>query len=513
MRTRVLLLLILAMVLSGCGKRNPVSAPAGGEAHHNAAAREWHGPPRQLKRSELTEAEQKYGIAPVPDSTVTYQPDVIIVGGGAAAIRSEDPNGFRWTIDGDAPRAKELAPGRVFFMTGRAVGRVLDVRPEGDFLIVTVGPVDITEIILKANIHIKDMSIDFNEAIAHTSPGLPAQVASIAAPRPHDNATPAMFVTDAGWRLYQVLAPASAASPAPDVSKVLEKNFKIVPSVSKTGIGVSVSADGGGLKVSAESLVGISTPKLEVILLIDNGISEASIKLEGAASLTWKFDVSTDVGMRANVDAVFTPDTDFSIPVGGIGPVPFAVTVRQRFSIKTALGVRDSELHATGVYSFTGGFWVGYQHGKWGVGGPTGFTSKASMTQGGAGRSIAITGLDLANQIKVIAGVGTHGFVVGPYFSFTTAVGAFRNSDVGMIACNAAVLDIKLSGGVGYLIPKSVTNAINSILRTLNIQFQIKGEGGLEPSQAETILSKSSQMGGCKPPDKTGEKGVLSGPV
>jgi hypothetical protein len=47
------------------------------------------GPVRQIKRSEMTAAEVKYGIAPVPDDTVTYQPEVIVVGGGADMIRAQ----------------------------------------------------------------------------------------------------------------------------------------------------------------------------------------------------------------------------------------------------------------------------------------------------------------------------------------------------------------------------------------------------------------------------------------
>jgi hypothetical protein len=62
-----------------------------------------------------------------------------------------------------------LEPGKVFFMTGRAVGRVLDVRKAGADLIVTVGPVTLTEIIRKAHIHIADMPIDFGEANEDTS--------------------------------------------------------------------------------------------------------------------------------------------------------------------------------------------------------------------------------------------------------------------------------------------------------------------------------------------------------
>jgi hypothetical protein len=263
----------------------------------------------------------------------------------------------------------------------------------------------------------------------------------------------------------------------------------------------------------AETLVHLATPTIDVHLDIDDGISQASLELKGAAGLTWNFAVGSDVGMRANVNALLSPDTDFSIPVGGIGPVPVSVTVRQRFLIKTALGVRDSTLSATGDYTFNGSFKVGYFNKGWGIGGPIGFTSKQSMTRTGTGISIAVTGLNLANQIRVIAGVGIHGFAAGPYFSFTTAVGAFRNSDIGMIACNGATLNISMTGGVGYLIPKSITNLINSVLSALNIKYRITGEGGLEPSRPLTIINKTNQIGGCKLDDDTTATGHLSGPV
>lgn len=518
MRVQLLLMVLGAVLLPGCSKRHESdSASQGNGSHRYGPSRRFPGPPHQLKRSDLTEAEQKYGIAPVPDDTVTYQPDVIVVGGGAEAIRSQDPNGFRWTIDRDAPRAQELEPGKIFFMTGRAVGRVLDVRKDGNDLIVTVGPVTLTEIIRKAHIHIADMPIDFGEAIAYRSPELPGQVVSGALARSNDTVIPAMFVGESGWRLYHVQ---SASAPVPpvtnqsDVSKLLNKNFKSAPYVSTSAVGMRVSANGGGLKVSAETFVHLAAPKLDVDIVIEGiGIASASIELKGGAGLTWKFAVGSDVGMRANVDALLQPDTDFSIPVGGIGPVPIAVTVRQRFEITTALGVRDSTLSASGDYTFSGGFKVDYTHNKWGVAGPVGFTTVQSMTRTGNGLSMGVTGLNLSNQVKVIAGVGIHGFAAGPYFSFTTAVGAFRNSGIGMIACNGATLDIKLNGGVGYLIPKSITNLINSVLSFLNIKYRITGEGGLEPSTPLTILNKTNQIGGCKLDEDTSATGHLSGPV
>jgi hypothetical protein len=553
MRARVLFTIIVALA-SGCSKRPdaesaaPPSSPSA-PSSHSAAARPANTAARQLKKSELSEAERRFGVAPVPDATVTYQPDVIIVGGGAAAIRSQDPNGFRWTIDAGAPRARDLVPGKIFFMTGRAVGRVLDVRPQGSDLIVTVGPVTLTEVIRDAHIHIVDMPIDLGEAIAYTSTDLPGQVVRAGMPRSNGGVMPATFVTDSGWSLYRVQLPArapakpsagasagaSAQAPGqgtgqapnqspvqtppppavPDVSDLLQdKNFTVSPAVSQNGIGISLSTDANGLKVSAESMVHLLTPKLEVHLDIDGGgISRASIELKGAAGLSWTFAAGSKVGMKGNVDVMLTPDTDFSIPVGGIGPVPLAVTVRQRFKLTTALGVRDSVLKAQGDYTFTGGFQVGYFNKAWNVAGPIGFATQQSMTRTGTGISMGVTGLTLANQVRIIAGIGIHGFAAGPYFSFTTAVGAFRTSSIGMLACNGATLDIKLNGGVGYLIPKSIVNLINSVLRALNIQYAITGEGGLEPPEPITIINKTNQIGGCNPVDDSSAKGHLSGPV
>ena len=57
---------------------------------------------------------------------------------------------------------------------------------------------------------------------------------------------------------------------------------------------------------------------------------------------------------------------------------------------------------------------------------------------------------------------------------------------------------VRLSGGVGYQIPKSVTDAINFVLRTLKINHRIQGEGGLSPADPITIINSSSALKGCK---------------
>jgi hypothetical protein len=488
-------LFVVLSLLQGCGEHRSADGRAGANAPpvRNIAT------PRQIKRSEMSAAEQKYGIAPTPDPNIEYQPDVVLVGGGADSVRSQDGNGFIWTIDANAARAGDLAPGKIMFLTNRAVGRVLGVRKDGGNLVLVLGPVDLVEVVRKADIHIADMPIDFEEAIPYTLPDLPAPVVSLAhLALPAPAAIPVMFGPP---KDISPDAQTPAAPPTPDVSNLV--NFKTEPFANKYGIGMRATTDAGGLKVDTDVGLHLSAPKITVHIHITSGggVEEATINLSGAAGLTWNFKAGTDVGLRANVSGILTPNTDFSIPVGGAGGLPIAVTVRQRFEIKTALGVRNSTLIANGDYTFKGSFKIGYTGGQWMVAAPAEFHQKANIAETGHGVSLGVSGINLGHAVKVIAGIGVAGFAAGPYFTFFSAVGLERSSDAGVLACTYAPIKLDMNGGVGYVIPQSVTSAINFILRKLNIKYQIKGEGGLEPSKTLTIVNSGDRTGGCQPPD------------
>jgi hypothetical protein len=428
----------------------------------------------------MSAAEQKYGIAPIPDSSVTYQPDVIVVGGGADAIRAQSSNGFIWTIDGHAPHAAELVPGKVFFLTNRAVGRVLDVRKDasGD-LVVIVGPVNLEEIAKEAHLDIQT-PIDFGEAIAYSSPDIP-RILSQASASTGDDATIRRVALDT----------------EPNVSNLV--NFKVAPIANRFGIGIEATSNGGGLKLYAQATLHMAKPKLfaKVDISPGGGVKQAWLSLAGGAGMTWQFTAGTDVGRSADVNGILQPDTDFSIQIVGLGPLPVSLTVRHVFQVKTALAVKNATLSARGTYTFTGAFTAGIVDGHWTVKGPSNFVAEQNMMKTTEGVSLGAEGLNLTDDIKVIAGVGVAGFAAGPYFRVTSALGVFKGSSIVALACKEATIDVKFSGGVGYVIPKVVTNFFNSILRALNIKYRIDGEGSLRSGNPVSLYSDTSTLKGC----------------
>ncbi|MCU1383198.1 MAG: hypothetical protein JWL71_1895 [Acidobacteria bacterium] len=476
-RTRILVLLCTAVaVAAGCSRRPPSRSA---QVH-------------QLKKSELSVAEQKYGVAPIPDKSVTYQPDVIVVGGGADAVRSLSSSGITWTIDAHAPRAAELAEGKIIFLTNLAVGRVLDVRKDGDNLAVTLGPVTLTDIIRQCDIRIDAMPIDFTDAIAFTVPDLPGRVA----PAASAELRPSNGIESHVERVSYAPQSGSAPPPVRDVSNLV--NFKVVPTADARGIGVRGTSDGGGLKMTFEALVRIQKPTLDAKIRITDGggLQEAMLTLGGAAGLTLVFDAGTDVGLKANVNGRLQATPDFVMHIAAVGPVPIALTIRQQLIIKTALGVRNSTLKARGDYLFHGSFGVGYDGKQWGLYGPVGFSPKTTLIQTTEGVSLGAMGVNMTHQMRVVAGVGALGFAAGPHFALNTGVGIYQGSDLVQPPCRQATLHIGMSGGIGYLMPKPVTDAINFILGELHIHYRVAGAGSID-SKPMTIIDQSSKLAGC----------------
>jgi hypothetical protein len=124
------------------------------------------------RAATLTDAEIRYGVSPTRNSQVTYQDDVIVMEHGADAIRSQSSDGLTWTIDASAPGAQDIQPDKILFATGRVVGRVLAVERIGSDLAVTLGPMELTDVIKDAQITYSG-ALDLDKMTVYMAPDYP----------------------------------------------------------------------------------------------------------------------------------------------------------------------------------------------------------------------------------------------------------------------------------------------------------------------------------------------------
>ena len=152
---------------SGCGRAPPHSVTAASPSTESTSP---SGDGAELaKPPVLSDAEVRFGASLVPNSQITYQPDVIVLARGAEAIKSQSSDGFTWTLDANAPGASQIQLHKILFATGRIVGRVFKLERKGDDLAVTLGPVELTEIFKEAHISYKG-TLNPADAIVYLAP-------------------------------------------------------------------------------------------------------------------------------------------------------------------------------------------------------------------------------------------------------------------------------------------------------------------------------------------------------
>ena len=128
---------------------------ARGELDRQRADRQRDTDPDLNRVGELRLKTYGYGASP---TGADYQPDVVVVGGGAAAIRSASSNGLVWTIAKKAPGVDKLKVGSVMLLTSIATGRVAAIHDDGDTRVVTLAPVNLTDVI-------RNGAIDVDQAL------------------------------------------------------------------------------------------------------------------------------------------------------------------------------------------------------------------------------------------------------------------------------------------------------------------------------------------------------------
>ena len=346
---KALLLAFVTILLAipGC-KKADTGAPvaASGATSSPTAAAPSAGIPAYL--SKLTPNEIRWGISPTRNDKVTYQPDVVIMEHGSDAIRGMASNGMTWTIDANAPGADEIKEDRILFATGRIVGRVLKVDHTPAGLAVTLGPVEITDVIKDCDLK-ADQPIDIGSAVVYTAPDYPGATTTDDAPI-SSSAEPHVRLSLASYHSLPEAddTPGIGAIPGIGPPKELVLNdFHIIP-VCCGGLGITLAHDGQGVKMMATAAVELNHPNVHFALVIRGGtIYTAFVQLQGTAGFRVHFTAGTDQGISGNIKQNFFIPIDSTFPITGM-VVPLSVVLRQTLRVETIFTAQTGTLEATG---------------------------------------------------------------------------------------------------------------------------------------------------------------------
>ncbi|MEW2382093.1 hypothetical protein AB0873_08365 [Micromonospora sp. NPDC047707] len=434
----------------------------------------------------------RYGLAPRPHPDVTYQPDVVLVGGGGAAVRSVTDDGLTWRIDREADRADDLAPGKVMFLTSRAVGRVVDVRPEGDDLAVTVAPVELTEVVRDGTFRTeRPVPLDRPVLYAAGEPawavgdlpaggggGGPAGTGLASAPSPPRPPQPPAKLATAG-------------------DAVTAGRFRMTPTCCAEGVGLRFGYDDGEIRMTGEVTLIMQRPSASFDLAISGGtVTRAEFSVTGGAGLRVAVKAATRVGNVRNLAKSVAVPVQFSVPVGTILGIPFSATVDQVLDIRTVFTAKDGSIEAAGEYALTGALGYGYHRPYWGPVMPAGFTVRDSLTNSITGVSIGVNGILFGYDVKFTVGIGALGFTAGVYAGLRAGVGATLGSGAGapLAVCRGAGINVTLRYGISYSIPQVVADVVNFFLKVFRTR-PIQRTGGL--GDETTVVKRAETI----PPD------------
>ncbi|WFE98977.1 hypothetical protein [Micromonospora sp. WMMD964] len=429
----------------------------------------------------------RYGAAPAVHPDVTLHRDVVIVSGGSGAVRSVTDGGLTWRLDPDAGNAGLLAPGKVMFVTGRGVGRVIDARRDGRDLAVTIGPVNVTDVIQDGEFT-SEQPVSLVDATAYefddtfwVHPSTAASRSEPAAPTTADRApsTTGNALTLAGTRPLTATAPLTAGAARPN-------ELEAEGLCCADGVGARFSYRDGGLDLSGTIVFAMKQPSATFHLAIDGStVTAAELRIHGAAGIRIQVDATTTTGQ--NVHPVAFVPVAFSVPLESILGIPLSATVRQSIGIRTGFSAGQTTIRATGEYSLGGTMGFGYADGRFGPRWPGGLQVKRSLVDSVDGLSVGANALLIDYDVKFFVGLGAVVFSAGLYAGLTTTVGITRGSSVGFgglqglanrEGCNRADLTINARYGIGYTIPALVAKVINFFLRVFNAK-PIAAEGGI----------------------------------
>ena len=420
-------------------------------------------PPAIGGRERWTGKERKYGGSITEYAGVTYQPNVVLIGGGARAVRGRSPDGLTWTIAGNAPGAADLRVGKIMLATTFAAGRVLKLTRVGPNLRVVLGPAGLTDIF-------RDAVFDSPKPIPLTKPlfvraNLPAKP-----PKRH--------------------AAGKSAEGRP-VTEVMCCDIGM-------GLTINYQSPGDTGRLSAFVRLYVKRPTVDFHIEIGGGsLIKAGVQLSGVGGLAYNIGAATKDSSGNFKSQVETEPVEVTIPLAG----PLAITLTQAFQFSMQLAGQAS-LEASGDYRITGKLGFGAA-GKSGSPVKIEMTPKEPFTKFTTSRSVGHNAFSLGWKLRATVGLGL-GIVgtAGAFYEIRPGMALVADGTHPMshtVGCVKADLDITSNIGVGYSMSKIVHSIVNAILSVLRVK-PIPAQGG--PSWGPYVVYRQPTQTYC--PSRTG---------
>ncbi|MDQ7904979.1 hypothetical protein RB614_10640 [Phytohabitans sp. ZYX-F-186] len=461
-------------------------------------------------RGELSENEFRYGLAPKRHDDVTLQPDVVLVEGGAEAVRSVTADGLTWTIDAGAKGAADLVPGKVMFVTARGVGRVVDARRAGDTVAVTIAPVAFTDVVRDGDFA-SDGPVPLDGVVSYRSEGAlwtdekAVAEAGAAEPSPAGRSVPLRRHAPGDRERVEMPRPVAG------VPKTTRTNgFEVTPTCCAGGVGARLRYDDNEIRIEAGFMLKMDKPSARFHLAVAGGrITTAELQVYGGAGIKVDVTAASAIGHLRQLDRTFTVPIDFSVPVGLILGIPFTLSANQEVLVKTAFSAKNGNVRAAGEYAIGGTLGFGYRDGSWGAYKIDGPHIKSSLLDSVRGVSVGANGVVLDFKTTFRLGIGALGFTAGLNFGIVVSTGVARGSALAQffplvpgersLDCRGASLTVDTTFNVGYTIPAVVQKVVNFFLRVFNAKPIARSGGIPDPPARANVFSRAQyEPKGCQ---------------
>lgn len=468
------LLLVLPLALAACGGSGSTSGPA-------------TGTPAPVTGSA---AVDRYGYGPTADGSVTYQPDVVLIGGGPEAIRSVSPDGLTWTFDPAAAGIDGIEPGKVLFASSDAVGRVATVDRGADAVAVTLRPVALTEVVKNGHFTVdQPVSLD---ALSIAEIPFPAdafedvqssELTSEVPNQPSVAAAPAALARFRGsgssFGEPEPVVPNAAGEPDQKSTSVGDWTVTGYRSGSTLGlrgertIASTKPVKGSDLQVALDAH--LETQDLRVVAdipVIDGSVGTSHFRILGITGLAMSVQAGVVNGLSDNRKA------KIEIPIQLrqrliLGGFPATLTQKFKFLVQTAFTAKNGNITASAAWDVDGSLGIDGQT----VTLPTLTAREPKLIDTISGVSVGVNGIVVAVSFEFGLTIGLPYAGAGPVAKFITSLGLTNGSSLGIVQCKQASITSNVTAGVSLEVFDPVKIALKKL-------------AGYELPEETTLLSK-----------------------